>query len=73
MLRLWEELADVHSATVAQSRIGDIHQARGEWDEAFRIRTEVQLPVFERFGDLRSAAITQGQIATIWQARGQPR
>ena len=71
VLRLWDELADVHASTVARSRIGDIHQARGELDEAFRIRTEVQLPVFERLGDLRSAAITRGQIATIWQARDQ--
>ena len=45
--------------------------ARDELEEALRIRTEVQLPVFERLGDLRSTAITHGQIATIWRFRGQ--
>ena len=49
----------------------DIWQARGELDEALRIRQEEQLPVYERLGDVRSRAVTLGQIADIWQARGE--
>ncbi|TCJ12276.1 hypothetical protein EZJ19_13135 [Parasulfuritortus cantonensis] len=55
----------------AQGRIADILQDRGQLDEALRIRTEEQLPVFERLGDVRSKAVTQGQIADILQDRGQ--
>ena len=40
-------------------------QARGELDEALRIRREEELPVYERLGDVRSRAVTMGQIADI--------
>ena len=52
-------------------QIADILQARGELDEALRIRREEELPVFERLGDVRSRAITMGKIADILQARGE--
>jgi hypothetical protein len=45
--------------------------ARGQLEEALRIRKEEQLPVFEWLGDVRSRAVTQGQIADILMARGQ--
>ena len=44
--------------------------ARGELDEALRIRREEELPVFERLGDVRSRAITVGQIALLGRAGG---
>jgi tetratricopeptide (TPR) repeat protein len=56
---------------VATGGVADILQARGQLDEALRIRQEVQLPVYERLGDVRSKAVTQGKIADILQARGQ--
>jgi hypothetical protein len=31
--------------------IADIAEGRGEYDEALRIRREVELPAFERLGD----------------------
>ena len=40
-------------------------------DEALRIRTEEQLPVYERLGEVRLVAITRGKIADILQARGE--
>jgi tetratricopeptide (TPR) repeat protein len=40
-------------------------------DEALRIRTEEQLPVYQRLGDVRELAVTQGQIADILHARGK--
>jgi len=56
---------------IASGGIADILQARGELDEALRIRTEEQLSVYERLGDVRSRAVTQGKIADIKQARGE--
>jgi esterase/lipase superfamily enzyme len=52
-------------------KIADILQARGQLDEALKIRNEEQLPVYERLGDVRERAVTMGQIADILQARGQ--
>ena len=45
--------------------------ARGQLDEALRIRKDEQLPVYEQLGDVRSKAIAQGKIADILHARGQ--
>ncbi|HSS79276.1 MAG TPA: hypothetical protein VLV54_21325, partial [Thermoanaerobaculia bacterium] len=44
--------------------------ARGDLEEALRIRREEELPVYERLGDVRSRAVTMGQIADVLQARG---
>jgi 3',5'-cyclic AMP phosphodiesterase CpdA/tetratricopeptide (TPR) repeat protein len=49
----------------------DIHEARGQLDEALRIRRDEVLPVVERLGDVRAKAVTMSQIADILQARGQ--
>ncbi|MEN9500999.1 MAG: hypothetical protein RI964_284 [Pseudomonadota bacterium] len=58
-------------ATLAKGQIADILQARGQLDEALRIRQQEELPVYERLGEVREIAITKGQIADILQARGQ--
>ena len=58
-------------AALAVGIIADILQARGQLDEALKMRKEEQLPVFERLGDVRERAVTMGQIADILQARGQ--
>ena len=52
-------------------QIAGILETRGELDEALRIRTEEELPVYERLGDVRSRAITEGRIADILEARGE--
>ena len=62
---------DRRRSAIADGRIADVLQARGELDEALRIRTEEQLPVFEQLGDVRSRAITQGNIADILVTRGE--
>ena len=64
-------LDDHRLIAIAEGRIADILETRGELDEALRIRTEKELPVFERLGDVRARAITQGQIADILQVRGE--
>ncbi len=56
---------------ITKGQIADILQRRGELDEALRIRTEEQLPVYERLGDVRALAITKGKIADILQGRGE--
>jgi tetratricopeptide (TPR) repeat protein len=55
----------------ARGSIADILVGRGELDEALRIRTEEQLPVYTRLGDVRAVAITQGSIADILVGRGE--
>ena len=45
--------------------------ARGQWDEALRIRQEEELPVYQRLEDVRATAVTMGQIANILVNRGQ--
>ena len=62
---------DERTRAFAVGGIADILQARGQLDEALRIRREEQLPVYDRLGDVRSRAVTMGQIADILQARGQ--
>ena len=70
-LPVYERLGDVRARAVAQGRIADILQARGELDKALRIRIEEELPVYERLGDVRARAVAQGRIADILQARGE--
>ncbi|MGC8470153.1 MAG: hypothetical protein ACP5NI_09645, partial [Acetobacteraceae bacterium] len=43
---------DDRSRAVVSGRIADILQARGQLDEALRIRREEQLPVYDRLGDV---------------------
>jgi tetratricopeptide (TPR) repeat protein len=57
-------------AAAAMGSIADIAYQRGDYDEALRIRREVQLPVYERLGETRSTAITWGNIADIAYQRG---
>ena len=48
---------------LALGQIADILEARGQLDEALRIRREDELPVYEKLGDIRSRAVTMGKIA----------
>ncbi|MBL7262191.1 CHAT domain-containing protein, partial [Paractinoplanes lichenicola] len=57
-------------AASCQGTLADILFQRGDYDEALRIRREVELPVYERLGDTRSAAVTWGDIADILFQRG---
>jgi tetratricopeptide (TPR) repeat protein len=66
-----EAAIDERFRTVARGRIADMLQARGELDEALRIRREEALPVFERLGAVREAAVTKGRIADVLEARGE--
>ena len=62
---------DEHAWAIVRGRIADIHETRGELDEALRIRRDEQVPVFERLDDVRALTIARAQIADIHQARGE--
>ncbi len=57
-------------AAVVMGSIADIAERRGDYDEALRIRREVQLPVYGRLGVARETAVTWGKIADISERRG---
>ena len=44
---------------------------RGQLDEALRIRTEEQLPVYERLGDVRELLVCRAKIALALLSRGR--
>jgi len=68
---LYLALGHAREAAIMQGKIADILRARGELEEALRIRREEQIPVYERLDDVRERAIAQGKIADILQARGE--
>ncbi|MCU0867381.1 MAG: CHAT domain-containing protein, partial [Planctomycetes bacterium] len=61
----------VREAAVAAGQLADVLYARGELDEALRIRREEELPVYEKLGDVRERAVTLGKIADVLDARGE--
>ena len=71
MLFRSEKLGDVRERAVTLGKIADVLYARGELDEALRIRREEQLPVFEKLGDVRERAVTLGKIADVLYTRGE--
>ena len=50
---------------IARGGQADILQARGQLDEALRIRLEEELPVYEKLGDVHSKAVKQHKIASL--------
>jgi tetratricopeptide (TPR) repeat protein len=65
------ERKDPLEVAQAAAMRADILQARGELDQALRIRREEVLPVYERLGDVLACATTLGKVADILQSRGQ--
>ncbi|MBQ1784955.1 MAG: hypothetical protein II007_15050, partial [Gammaproteobacteria bacterium] len=65
------EVDDRRGVASAWGRIADVLMARGELDEALRIRREEELPVYDKLGDVRSRAVTLGKIADVLMARGE--
>ena len=61
MSELSRAAGDARGAAIAGGEIADILYARGELDEALRIRREEELPVFERLGDAPLQRRHQGQ------------
>ncbi len=61
----FRRLDDERSRAVTMGRIADIKQARGDPEEALRIRLEEELPVYERLGDVREKAVSLFKCAQI--------
>jgi hypothetical protein len=61
-LPVYERLGDVRAKAVAMGKIADVLEARGDLDEALRIRRQEQLPVIERLGG-RDLVIGRGNLA----------
>ncbi|MDH3999100.1 MAG: CHAT domain-containing protein, partial [Desulfuromonadales bacterium] len=59
------------NVAITHGRIADIMMHRGQLDDALKIRTEQQLPVFQKLGDIREEAISHGKIADILMHRGE--
>jgi len=57
-------------AALARGQIADVYQARGQLDEALRIRQEEQLPVYERLRSARDLLICRVKIGINYLARG---
>ncbi|GHJ09695.1 hypothetical protein TPA0907_40620 [Micromonospora humidisoli] len=68
--RLFTEGGSEQEAATCHGSIADILFYRGDYDEALRIRRDIELPVYQRLGDTQSTAITHGRIADILQQRG---
>lgn len=62
---------DKRATAVSYGVWADLLQARGEWDQALRIRREEELPVYVALGDKREKAVTMVKIADVLQARGE--
>jgi hypothetical protein len=56
---------------VTLGKIADILRARGELDEALRIRREEELPVHEKLGDLRELIVGRAMVAQMLAVRGR--
>jgi len=69
--RHYQSLGREADMAICLSRIADLLEVQGHFDEAFRIRRQEQLPTFERIGDIRNRVVTIGQIADILRARGR--
>lgn len=52
-------------AALAAGLAADVLQARGELDEALRIRREEELPVYEKLGDQRSLLVGRANFALL--------
>lgn len=69
---LGKQLKNEEAYISAQGKIADILEARGELEEALRIRTEEELPVYERLGDVRSLLILRVEIAILLMSFDTP-
>lgn len=67
---LSREHDDKKGGALALSLLADIFIIRGDLDEALRIRTEEELPVYERLGEIRSIAVTLNALFDLyWEAQ----
>jgi hypothetical protein len=66
-----EEHQNARGAALALGVVADILAARGELDEALRIRREEQLPVYERLDARRELLVGRANLALLYLRRNQ--
>ena len=71
--KLDQTLGNELNFAASKGQIADILQARGELDEALRIRQDEEMPVYERLGDVRSLLVAQAKIALLLMKFTPPR
>jgi hypothetical protein len=65
------ERGEGREVALAMGQVADILQARGEVDEALRIRLEEELPVYEKLGDVRSLLVGRANLAIGYLQRDE--
>ena len=71
-LPVYEQLGDIRSHALTMGKIADIHEARGQFDEALRIRTEQVLPVYEKLKARREILVCEANMAKGLLKRKRP-
>ncbi len=66
------ERGDDRGIALAQGLVADVLAARGQLDEALRIRQEEELPVYERLGARREILVARANIALTLIDRNAP-
>jgi hypothetical protein len=61
----------VRSRAVTLGKVADILQARGQLDEALRIRREEEIPIYEKLGLRRDLLVGRANLAMTYLARSQ--
>ncbi|TKD05053.1 hypothetical protein [Polyangium fumosum] len=68
----FEALDIPQGRAVALDEIADIHLARGQLDEALRIRRDEELPLYARIGEVQGLVISRTKVAMTLLARNAP-
>ena len=71
MDHLAQQTGNEYHRALARGRIANVLAARGDLDEALRIRREEELPVYTRLGEDRERANTLGKVADLLATRGE--
>ncbi|MDQ6979691.1 MAG: hypothetical protein Q9M09_05850, partial [Mariprofundaceae bacterium] len=69
-LKLSRQWNDPRHAAMAQGKIADVFQTRGDLNKALKIRKKEEIPVYEKLGEVRARAVTMGKIADILESKG---
>ncbi|MEF8766777.1 MAG: hypothetical protein ABTS16_23425 [Candidatus Accumulibacter phosphatis] len=64
-VELFRSAGAEREVAIARGGQADILQARGQLDEALRIRREEELPVYEKLGDVREKSVVHFKIASL--------
>lgn len=67
---IYEHLGDTLSYAIAQRKVADVLQMRGDLEGALRLLLDKSLPAAWKAGSIRDATVFQGRVADILQLQG---